>query len=131
METKQEVKKEIQNEGTQEIDNNSLLAFANNILLTQTNRITKAKDTSIKSIMFEFSAVDLGLNVAVVDKLRLSVTRESINKIVCSLLGCSIENYKKVVIAKITEHQAFTEYNQEVKKMLTKNKHLVLKAIQE
>ena len=81
--------------------------------------------------MFEFSAVDIGLNVAVVEKAKISITREQINKIVCSLLGCSVEQYKSVVIAKVEQAQAFTEYNQVMRKMLNDNKHIVLKAIQE
>ena len=127
METKQETKQESKTEQPQ----NSLLAFANNIILAKENRITKAKDTSIKSLVFEFSAVDIGLNIAVVEKVKLSIAREQINKIVCSLLGCSIENYKNVVIAKIEQNQAFTEYNSAMRVLLKDNKHLVLKAIQE
>jgi len=114
----------------QEQNNNKLVVFANNILLAQENRITRAKDTSIKSIAFEFTAIDLGYNLNVVDKVRLSVTRESINKIVAKLLGCSVEDYKKVVVAKIEQAQAFTEYNTTIRALLKEHKHIVLKAIQ-
>jgi len=126
MDTKQENKQEIQKQDNQ---TNNLVAFAENIILAKLNRITKAKDTSINSISFEFSAVDLGYSVAVVDKVKISINRETINKIVCSLLGCAVEQYKKVVIAKIEQEQAYTEYNQEIRKILKEQKHLVLKLL--
>jgi hypothetical protein len=107
-----------------------LKEFAFGIVERQKASLVRAKDTSIKSISFDFVALDLdfGMNSQAIDKIRVSYTREHINKIIAGLLSVSVSEYVKIVIPVIEDNKAYTEYNKEVKRLLRENKHLLLKA---
>lgn len=103
-----------------------LQAFAAAIIERAENRIVRAKETAYKPLSFEFSPLDLGMDNTAVDRVKVFYTREKINQVVSSLLGCSAKEYDRIVLGKIEEAQAWGEYNQTVRAMLKENKHLLL-----
>ena len=117
METKQEIKQENTNK-------NMCSVFVESILTRHENALIRAKDTSNKQITMEYTPIELGFCVGV-EKIRISYTREHINKIVAGLLGVSVDTFKKEVIQPIEQNNAFGTYNQEVKKLLKENKQLI------
>ena len=98
--------------------------FVESILTRHENALIRAKDTSNKQITMEYTPLELGFCVGV-EKIRISYTREHINKIVAGLLGVSVDTFKKEVIQPIEQNNAYGTYNQEVKKLLKENKQLI------
>lgn len=99
-------------------------AFVNAIVTKHENSIIRQKTTALKNIVVEYSPVELGFN-SNVENIKLSFSREHINKILSGVLGVSVDNFKKYVLDAIEKANAYGVYNTEVRKLLKENKNLL------
>lgn len=106
-----------------------LKQFVSSLITQKENSLIRQKDNSIKPILFNFTPFEIGLNSDVVEIVKVSIKRQQINKIICSLLNVEISLYNDVVLKEVEKNELYTEYNKEVKKLLKDNINVVLQTI--